>query len=293
MSNKYENITSYMDRVIHQLPATREVEIEIDQQDRHLIQSLARADFSAESRVRQSLRRKLLTHGKELKMYTSNAHRQSPRLILLGVILALIILAISPIGVTLAQSIVNIVQTWTMGKGTTAVSVEGDFMAVPDETGKTIIQPAPEGGMDEPALEELMAEEGAPALGENLSTGQASELVNFKLLQPAFIPEGYDFQGVTVINAEKAQMDYLKFEDIGLIGLGQTVVGGINGDVQVTFTSDMTTVEVQVNGQDGIWISTTDGFGMLMWEADGINYQLQLMGVGDLELALRIAESLQ
>lgn len=293
MSNKYEQTTSYMDQVIHQLPATRDVEIEIDQQDRHLIESLAKADFSAESRVRLSLRRKLLTNGKESKMYSSNAQRRTLRLTLLGVTLALIILAISPIGVTLAQSIVNIVQTWTIGEGTTAVSVEGDFVAVPDETGKTIVQPVPEGGMDEPALEELMVEDGASAVSENLSTGQASGLVNFKLLQPAFIPEGYDFQGVTVINAEKAQMDYLKFEDIGLIGLGQTVVGGINGDVQVTFTSDMTTVEVQVNGQDGLWISTTDGFGMLMWEADGINYQLQLMGVGDLEMAIRIAESLQ
>jgi len=48
-----------------------------------------------------------------------------------------------------------------------------------------------------------------------------------------------------------------------------------------------------MNGQDGLWIATTDGFGMLMWDADGINYQLQLMGVGDLELALRSADSLK
>jgi len=38
-------------------------------------------------------------------------------------------------------------------------------------------------------------------------------------------------------------MDYLQFSDIRLIGLGQTVVGGINGNVQVTFTDDMVAIK--------------------------------------------------
>jgi len=290
----HEQFLQDVDNILHYAPpAESEQRPETYCREMEIVHALAAADFSAESQVRQTLKRKLLSSkGKEPFMDPYVSRRTLLRLTLVGVILILILLTTSPLGASLAQTIVNITQTWYMGEGTTAVSVEGDFVAVPDENGETIIQPAPEGELESLPFEELIEEE-PPALGTNLPFERATEMVSFKLLQPTFIPEGYVFQGATVSNAEKAQMDYLKFSDIGLIGLGQTVVGGINGDVQVTFTSDMTPVEVQVNGHDGLWIAAMDGFGMLIWEADGINYQLQLMGVGDLELALRIAESLR
>ena len=289
----HEQFLQDVDNILHYAPpAESEHWSETYRRDMEIVHALVAADFSAESQVRQTLKRKLLnSKGKELFMDPFVPRRTLLRLTLAGVILTLILLAASPLGASLAQTIVNITQTWRMGEGTTAVSVEGDFVAVPDENGETVIQPAPEGELEEPTLEDFIEVE-QPALGTNLPFEQAAELVSFKLLQPTFIPDGYEFQGVTVSNVEKAQMDYLQFSDIGLIGLGQTVVGDINGDVQVAFTSDMVSVEVQVNGQDGLWIAAMDGFGLLMWEADGINYQLQLMGVGDLELALRIAESL-
>jgi len=294
MTDTYGQFSQDIDNIIRHDPAAREAQTETNQRDIHIIHALAAVDFSRESRVRQNLRQKLLTKEKEPIMNSLAPRKPLLRLTIIGMILALFLFAASPMGVTLAQSIVNIVQTWRLGDGSTAVSVEGDFVAVPDENGDTIIQPAPAGGLEEPSLEGL-AEGETPALDTNVSYEQAAELVSFKLLQPNsnFIPDGYEFQGVTVSNAESAQMDYIKFEDIGLIGLGQTVVEGINGDIQVTFTSDMTTAEVHVRGQDGLWVSTEDGFGMLIWEANGINYQLQLMGVGSLELALQIAESLE
>jgi len=288
MTNENEQFIQHMDNIIRNTHASRIPQTGTDHNDMDIVQILATADFSVESRIRQSLRRKLIIKGNNMTSLIS----RKPLLRLTLISLALTLFAISPLGTAFAQSIVNIVQTWQFGEGTSAVSVEGDFIANPSENGEVVIQPAPEGILEEPAIEDLAGEESFTS-DTNLPFEDAAGMVSFRLFQPTYIPEGYEFQGVTVINAEKAQMDYLKFEDIGLIGLEQTVVGGINGDVQVTFTSDMTTVEVQVNGQYGLWISTTDGFGMLMWEADGINYQIQLMGVGDLELALRIAESLQ
>jgi len=294
MTNKAEQFSQYLDGILGHAPVPREAQVEINQRERYFIHILATSDFSSESQVRQSLRRKLLSKGKESTMNSLVPHKPYHRLTLMGILLALILLAASPMGNSLAQSIIDIVQTWKLGNGSTAVSVGGDFVAIPNENGEIVIQPAPAGGLDEPSIEELV-EDGSPALDTNLPFEQAAELISFKLRKPDsdLLPEGYEFQGVTVVNAEKVQMDYLKFEDTGLIGLGQTVVGGINGEVQVTFSSDMTTIDVKVNGQDGLWISPSDGSGMLMWEADGINYQLQLMGVGDLDLALRIAESLE
>jgi hypothetical protein len=45
-----------------------------------------------------------------------------------------------------------------------------------------------------------------------------------------------------------------------------------------------------VNGQEALWTQAGDE-GLLVWEAGGVNYQL--VGLSDLELALRVAESIR
>lgn len=260
-------------------------------QDKGIDQLLIKTDFSRDSRIRQSLRRKLLNEsviGKKVFLMKTNILQQrGTQLTATIVAIMLIVLLVTPQGVSFAQGVVHILQTWMLGDATTAVRVEGDFVAVPDENGKTIIQAVPDN------VPEKIPEEGEPALAENISLEAAQELVDFQILQPGFIPEGYESQGVNVANAESVQMDYLIPYEIGLIGLTQTVAGGINGNAQVSFSNDIEPAEVLVNGTQGLWIANIGDFGLLVWEAGGVNYQLQLLGnLADLETALQIAESL-
>jgi len=241
------------------------------------------ADFSEDSLIRQSLKRKLLDDSVKGRgasfIKTNTLQRNRARLtVVIGAIILVTLLALPQSG-SLAQSVIRILQTWRLGEATTAVRVDGDFAAVPGEDGQIIIQPAPQ------ELPEDIPNEGGSALATNISFEAAQELVDFQILQPGFIPEGYESQGVNVANVESVQMDYMRLNEMGLIGLTQTVAGGINGNTQVSFSSDIEPVEVQVNGTRGLWMAATGDFGLLVWESDGVNYQLQLIGV-------QIAESL-
>jgi hypothetical protein len=95
---------------------------------------------------------------------------------------------------------------------------------------------------------------------------------------------------VVWINEGQASVEYINESEFGFFGLLQTAVGGENGDVQVSFTSDVEVTDVTVNGRDAIWADAGEE-GSLIWEAEGVTYQLN--GLGDLDLALRIAESVQ
>jgi hypothetical protein len=247
-------------------------------------QMLAAADFSAESQVRQSLKQKLLNppNGeKERLMNTPLTQRPYIRLALAGLLIAFFLLAVSPFGATLAQSLVNVVKSWQVGENTTAVSVEGDFEAVKGEDGSTIIQAAPEA----PEPIEEISEGQEPVAFDNAQGNLA-----FTLRQPTFIPDGFVPQGVVWINEGQASVEYINESEFGFFGLLQTAVGGENGDVQVSFTSDVDVTDVTVNGRDAIWADAGEE-GSLIWEAEGVTYQLN--GLGDLDLALRIAESVQ
>ena len=57
----------------------------------------------------------------------------------------------------------------------------------------------------------------------------------------------------------------------------------------MTFSSDIVTVDTVVSGHQALWTQADDE-GLLVWEAGGVNYQL--VGLSDLELARRVAESL-
>jgi hypothetical protein len=265
---------------------------QMDRRELDIIQALAAADFSPESRVRQSLKRKLLntpTGEKEYRMNPPLYQRSFVRLALAGILIAFLLLAVSPLGATLAQSVIQTLKSWQLGENTTAVSVEGDFEAVQAEDGSTVLQPAPES----PEIEEeniSIRPQRTVVLDPTIPFDLAQERVNFTLRQPTFVPEGYEFVGVVMINSSQASLDYFNEPEIRLFGLLQTAVGGENSGVQISFSSDMIVKDVHVNGHEAVWISAPDE-GLLVWEADGVNYQLA--GLSSLSLALQVAESIQ
>ena len=292
-----EQFIQDVDHILHHAPARENEQWPtVKPREQEIIQALATADFSAESQVRQSLKQKLLSAHlgqKEHAMKTQFLQRSFVRLAFASAVMVLLILALSPLGASVAQSVVQIVQNWQLGENTTAVSVDGDFAAVPDENGDIVILPAPEPDADQeeiPVDEGKVEQERNITLDPTISFEQAQARVTFTLRQPSFVPEEYEFQGVVVGNSRQASLDYVNMKEGRLMGLLQTAVGGSHGNVQVTFSSDMTVVDTIVSGREALWMQAGDE-GLLVWEADGINYQLA--GLSDLELALKVAESLQ
>ena len=266
-------------------------------QDIEIVRAFVVADFSAESLIRSSLKRDLLgKHFDKSEQKTISLIFQKAffRLAIAGLLTAVLILAASPLGATLAQTAIQIVQSWQLGENTLAVSVGSDFIAVPDENGNKTILPAENPVTDpefiDPALETETESTRHITLDPTTPFDRAQEMVTFTIQQPTFVPEGYEFQGVVVNDPGQVSLEYLNASEVRLIGLLQTAVGDDNREVQVTFTSDIVAIDVEVGGQKALWTQAEDE-GMLIWEAEGINYQL--MGSSDLDLALQIAESLE
>ena len=149
------------------------------QREMEIVQALATADFSSESQVRLTLKQQLrdaYLGQRKYPMRTQPFQRSFVRLAIASLALLLLILALSPLGASLAQSIVQIVQNWQVGENTTAVRVDGDFEAVPDETGATIILPAPESPLE---MEEIPVDEGRR---RNVRLGEPAQIK--PVLQP-------------------------------------------------------------------------------------------------------------
>lgn len=292
-----EQFTQEIDNILHQVPPLEiKRDLETHRRDLEIVQALIASDFSADSQVQQTLKQKLRSaqfgQKEHLIMNSQIFSRSFGRLAIAGLLIAFLILAISPLGAILAQSLIQTVQRWQLGENTRVVSVDGDFEAIPDENGETVILPALE---TSPDSEEIPPDQEAEqqrhiTLDPTLPFEQAQAEVTFTLRQPTFIPEGYEFQGVVVGHSGQASLDYIHRSENRLMGLLQTAVGGANGQVQLTFSSDMVAIDTVVNGQEALWTQAGDE-GLLVWEASGVNYQL--VGLSDLELALRVAESIR
>lgn len=293
-----EQFTQDVDNILHQVPlTTSDRPSETYHQDLEIVQALTTADFSADSQVRQTLKQKLrhahFGQKEPILMNSKTFPKSFVHLALAGLAIAFLTLVISPLGSGLTQSLVQIVQSWQLGENTTAVRVDNDFEAVQDENGETIISAVPESAIDS---EEIASEQDAGTeqrhitLEPMIGLDRAQARVTFTLRQPAFVPEGYEFQGVVLMHPGQASLEYINWSDNRLLGLLQTAVGGTNNDVQVTFSGDIVVVDTEVAGHKALWTQDGDE-GLLVWEADGINYQL--VGLSDLELALRVAESLR
>ena len=119
----------------------------------------------------------------------------------------------------------------------------------------------------------------------------ARAAVDFELLVPAFFPERFEFYGVSLSGSGEAVLNFLKNEPpMRLAILVQTVVGSQS---QVTIFIDTQDLEtVTVGDVEGFWVYDEAGDeGYLEWTVGGIRYRL--IGITELEEALRIAESLE
>ena len=294
-----EKFSRNMDAALaHDHPADAAGRSESERGDLEILRTLTAADFSPESRIHRSLKRRLLepsgtgTAGAQRDRIRKS--RVVPyRLALAAALIAVLALAASPLGTSLSRSLVGILESRQVGENTTAVSVDGDFQAVPGENGETILLPAPDtGAIPGSGLPETVDEanqERHLTLDPTIPFDEAQEMVRFDLRMPAYVPEGYRFLGVVVIRTGQASLEFVNFDENRLIALLQTAVGGANGKIQITYTSDIVAVDTNVAGHPALWTQAGDE-GLLTWEADGVNYQL--VGVSDLETALRTAESL-
>lgn len=293
-----EQFTQDVERTLHHgLPGGSDNWSESRRREMEIVYSLAGADFSSESLVRQTLKRRLLAtrFEKNGQLIKSRIPQSMIFRFSIAVLLTiLLILASTPLGKTVAQTLIETVQTWRFGEHTTAVNVEGDFEAIPDANGDTIILPAEESPAVQDEIEPEVEVESSQGryitLDPAVPFERAQGLVTFTLRQPAFTPDGYEFQGVVLSRPGQASLEYFNWSENRLMGLMQTEVGDSEDDVQVTFTSDMLVEDVTMGGVKALWTQDGDE-GLLIWEADGVSYQLA--GLSDVEFALQVAESIR
>ena len=266
-----------------------------------LARTLATTDFSAESQVRQSLRRRLLNQvgaregwqrRKEITMRTFFRQRH-PAVILAAVVLAafLVVTLAWPGALTAAaQGIYNVVQRIVVGPYTEVVQIE-ELQSEPREP-----QPLPSdmwlvkteignfGGNVLPGVE--------PTVRSVTDFEEAQELTSFHLRAPDYLPEGYTLREIRLVPGNA----FLFYDGAGHdVILVQTQVGPQPSDdphvavgVFSGIMTDGTLEEVELDGRKAAWV---DGHS-LTWEADSISYTVGGLDLS-LEEAIRIAESLE
>jgi hypothetical protein len=260
----------------HSAPADREACPPDERRDLVLAERLAAADFSPESRVRQSLRRRLLAARPQPGARPAAAATHLGWVAACASLLAVVIFLASPAGYTLAQSGVAILRDWLLGDNTRLTAVEGDFQVNPGAEGQPVLAPA--------GAEPLAP----PEPGVNL--GQPAAAPDFQVLQPAYLPAGYVLNNAVALGAGQVELVYVNPAEQRLLSILLTAVGGERGAVQIFHTSDIPEIEVDVNGHAGVWMPGTED-SLLVWEADGVSYQLTSRL--SLDEALAVAESLR
>ncbi|MFB0536771.1 MAG: DUF4367 domain-containing protein [Anaerolineae bacterium] len=265
-----------------------------------LARTLVTTDFSAESQVRQTLRRRLLNQvdaregwqrRKEFTMRTFFRKRR-PAVILASVVLAalLVVTLAWPRALTAAaQGIYNVIQRIVVGPYTEVVQVE--FQDEPSEpptlSPDVWVVETEIGGFAGNVLPGV-----EPTVHSVTDFVEAQELTSFHLRAPNHLPEGYTLREIKLAAGNAflfyggAGHDIIVVQmlvgpqpsDDPNVGIG--VMGGwfTNGPVE----------EVDLDGRPAAWL---DGHS-LTWEADSVSYT-----VGGLDLslpeAIRIAESLE
>jgi len=265
-----------------------------------LARALATADFGAESRVRQALRRRLLNQvgaregwqrRKEIAMRASFRKRH-PAVILSAVVLtAVLVVALAWPGVltAAAQGVYNVLQRIVVGPNTEAVRIE--FQGEPGVPGplppdmwhvKTEIGNF--GGNVLPGVE--------PTVRSVTGFEGAQGLASFQLRAPGYLPEGYILREIKLAPGNAFLFYGGAGHDIILV---QAQVGPPPGDdpnvgvaVKTGWITDGSLEEVELEGRKAVWV---DGHS-LTWEADGISYTVGGLDLS-LEEAIRMAQSLE
>ena len=287
--------------------------------------TLAKADFSTGSRMRGSLRRRLLDRIETRQSWPQTAVRvlrsiSEPRNSLLtsiAVILmsALLFTLVWPgASATLAQSIRATVRQLALGRHTTVTQTAcpEQLATVSVVTQAASATPVTSVWPDSTQTESTLRGEGnlciintvigrfgfqlasdSDAVARRFSTlEEARESVPFGLRRPGYLPEGYALREVLVAPGGASFLFYESPK--GNIILVQISVGvdpgAADGRGSVAAVQVLTSGAIEsvfLNGMPAGWVQ---GHG-LMWEADGISYTV---GGPDLSLdeAIRVAESL-
>ena len=264
-----------------------------------LARTLATADFSAESQVRQTLRRRLLNQvgaregwqrRKEITMRTFFRQRH-PAVILAAVVLAaILVIALAWPGTltAAAQGVYNVIQRIVVGPYTQAVQIDpqtkGEPQPLPADMWLVKTEIGNFGGNVLPGVE--------PTVRSVTDFKEAQELTSFHLRAPDYLPEGYTLREIKLAAGHAFLFYGGPGHDIILV---QTQVGPQPSDdphvavgVFSGIMTDGTLEEVELDGRKAAWV---DGHS-LTWEADSISYTVGGLDLS-LEEALRIAKSLK
>lgn len=174
---------------------------------------------------------------------------------------------------------------------TTLTACQVSLTSVPPT--KAVTPPIPESTSTPQRSMETKPDDGPKIVLDDpgIPFNQAQSATNFHLLSPTYFPETFEFLGVSVMNKYEVALNYLKSDPSQRLAvLVQTLVGA-NSQFNVVMETQNAQI-VTTNGTEAIWIYDPNGDeGLLDWTLDDIRYRL--VGITDLQEALKIAESLE
>lgn len=277
-----------------------------------LARILATTDFSPASKERDKLRHRLLDQfdtprgrrvGKERTITPQPSHNLRRRLLasITGALaLLLIVIVLYPGGPAVAaQRITDGVKIIVLGTYTTAQRIEAYV------TG----QPLPDDSWDISLFPGVgVGGNGLPGTNPEVSSvkdlAAALEFTSFKIQTPSYLPEGYSLKeiklapiwtGVGALLFPSNPNAFMFYAGPGpdIVVVQQPIASQPVGDSGVavgqviTFLTNGTLVEVEINGHTAAWADDR----LLLWEKDGVSYMIGGLDLS-LEEAIRIAVSL-
>jgi hypothetical protein len=283
------------------------------QQAVELARTLITTDFSPESQVRATLRRRLLngigaregwSRRKEHPMFTF-FWRRHPALSLAAIaLIALLVLILTAPGTltAAAQGIEEFVQSVVVGENT---SIEQISPAQQGGPASSTRRPPPAAPTVEQRGNFWIIRTAIGSFGGNVAPGHDASVrrvctfgevqaeASFKLRQPGYLPAGYSLREAMIAPVDMVFLFYAGPN--GDLVVAETAVGEQPGGdaehasaVAVGILTDQPIESVTVNGQPAGWVEGQS----LIWEAGGISYHLGAWNLS-LDEATRIAESLQ
>lgn len=263
-----------------------------------LAEMLSSTDFSHQSQVRQTLRRRLLTKPspregwrltERLSMVTQLQKRSIALALPAVILVALMIVALVwPSVVTAAvQSAVSFAQRLWVGEHTFVEPIEPEEITITEDGRLTMLgRIVDESGetAGQIAFEEAGSFEIEVRSFNSIAAAQAA--APFTLRQPIYLPEGYSFSKASVWGNLHVNFHYAG-PDGDLLYIQRPVGEGPDQSVSIGLPEDYVIETIQVNGQDATWSEH-----VLLWEVDGFSYLLSSPDLNQLD-AVRFAESLE
>lgn len=294
-----------------------------------LARTLAATDFSSESQVRQSLRRRLLERinvpqgwqQKTVRALRSLFEPRNPALRAAALIISgfFVVMLVWPgASATLAQSIRVSVQQLVLGQHTTVTQTTSPTALATESDGQRMavtVQPISATPMASSSLGSVQTEPEAAheenlciihtaigRFGFNVPSGrdavarrfgtfeEAQEAAPFSLRNPGYLPAGYALREALIAPDGSAFL-FFDSPDSDIILVQILVEGGSGQGGDTTVVEILTSGSIEPVMLNGQPAGWIEGHG-LMWEAGGVSYTVG-GGKLDLDEAIRIAESLE